>query len=289
MPRTLVLHTTEGSTIAGAVATMKANRSWSNWVCDPATGGLMTLTDSERGDRSLRNLSGGVETNNRPGVWQLEIVGFAANVPIYDEDWYRTLGRIIVDICNSKAIPKVFPHPFTDDAGYGTNGAVRLTAAQWSACEGIVGHQHVPENLHWDPGRIDRVIPYVTGDSMAHDEDQIRRLQRFLRSQGKTTRLVPVDIGTTGPAGDGVDGQFGEKTASAAIVSILKLEDRIRALTDELTDEKAAGQDLEGRIHDLEQQIQNLEAGALPDDVVAMVVELDQLAGRLNDRIGPDQ
>jgi hypothetical protein len=168
----------------------------------------------------------------------------------------------------------------------------------WWPAQLTGGHRDASGASTACPGRhLQTAIPTINARAAAgpseettvHDEDQIRRLQRFLRSRGETKRLVPVDIGTTGPAGDGVDGQFGELTASGAIRSILKLEDWIRAITDELGDEKAAGQDMEGRIHDLEQQIQNLEAGALPDDVVAMVMELDQLVGRINARIGPDQ
>jgi len=162
MPKTLVLHTTEGSTIASARAAMDRNRSWSNWVCDPATGALVTLQASERGDRSLRNLSGGVETNNRPGVWQLEIVGRAALVPGYDDDWYYHLAAIVRQLCDTHGIPRRFPAPFVSyPRSYGVKAAQRMTGAEWLRCDGIVGHQHVPENDHGDPGDISRLIPLV--------------------------------------------------------------------------------------------------------------------------------
>ncbi|MGP3971520.1 hypothetical protein [Streptomyces sp. 6N223] len=52
------------------------------------------------------------------------------------------------------------PYP----ASYGPNG-VRLTGAQWLAYYGWLGHQHVPENDHGDPGDIDfaRVLEHAKG------------------------------------------------------------------------------------------------------------------------------
>jgi hypothetical protein len=162
MARTLVLHSTEGSTLAGAVATLRRNRSESNWVFDPETGELVTLTDSERGDRSLRNLPGGVETNNRAGVWQIEIVGHATDIPHMPERWFRRLGAVVSSLCDGKGIPRAFPCRFVAyPESYGLKAAQRLTGAQWLTVEGIVGHQHVPENTHGDPGDISRLIPHI--------------------------------------------------------------------------------------------------------------------------------
>jgi hypothetical protein len=32
---------------------------------------------------------------------------------------------------------------------------IRLTRQQWDAYSGQLGHQHAPQNDHWDPGRLD--------------------------------------------------------------------------------------------------------------------------------------
>jgi hypothetical protein len=231
----LVLHSTEGSTIAGAVATMDANRSWSNWVGDPKTGTLKTLVDSERGDRSLKNLPGGVETNNRPGVWQLEIVGFAEDMPTYGDTWYRSLAAMVVQICDAKGIPKRFPYPFVPyPRSYGFRAAQRLTGHQWLACSGIIGHQHVPENDHGDPGDLNRLIPLVEGDPMPDlDPDLVRALQEAINAAGSAPRLL-------------VDGLLGPKTLAAATGAargaklrgdeIGRLEAQISELEDQLAD-----------------------------------------------------
>jgi hypothetical protein len=39
---------------------------------------------------------------------------------------------------------------FTDAAG-----VKRLSGQQWLDFSGWLGHQHAPENDHWDPGAID--------------------------------------------------------------------------------------------------------------------------------------
>lgn len=166
----LCLHTTEGTTIAGAKTTMDANRSWSHWICDPLTGELENLVDTDGPARSLRNLAGGVETNNRPGVYQIEIVGKANDVPGYPHKWYTQLATWIIDLCDEHGIPRRFPHSFHGENAYGRNGVARLTNQQWLTVSGIIGHQHVPENTHWDPGDISRLIPLVTdgGQTVAH-------------------------------------------------------------------------------------------------------------------------
>jgi len=43
----------------------------------------------------------------------------------------------------------------------GTKAKQRLTAQQWERFNGICGHQHVPDNSHWDPGAFD-ITKFVT-------------------------------------------------------------------------------------------------------------------------------
>lgn len=185
----LVLHTTEGPSFRGAKATLEAKRAWSHWLADPATGEFEELVNPDNPARSLRNLAGGVETNNRGGVYQLEIVGYASKVPYYPDSWYAALARWITQICDRHDIPKRFPYPFTGTDGYGLNGIVRLTNSQWLDVTGIIGHQHVPENTHWDPGLIDRLIPLVTGGSPMPDTDFVARI----RAATVTAEYSPTD------------------------------------------------------------------------------------------------
>lgn len=149
-----LIHTTEGGSIAGAVAAYRANNSWPHLTVDCRFGRTYHITghlDLNVPARALRNQTGGVQTN-RDGVIQAEVVGSATNPGAIDWTWF---GRNVVQpICAAKNIPvqstvtwRAYP------ASYGA-GSQRLSYAEWSAYKGILGHQHVPENSHGDPGAI---------------------------------------------------------------------------------------------------------------------------------------
>jgi hypothetical protein len=115
--------------------------------------------------RALVNLSGGVETNTL-NVVQVEIVGtcdpathkkwgstphlYMADLP----DWaIRDLGEFAAWLHKNHGVPlteqvtfKAYP------ASYGSSNGVRMSHAKWNGYRGHCGHQHVPENLHGDPG-----------------------------------------------------------------------------------------------------------------------------------------
>lgn len=237
----LVLHTTEGTTLAGAKATLDRNRSWSHWLIDPATGKWETLVHSGSA-RSLRNLSGGVETNNRGGVWQVEIVGKAADVPNYSDRWYQVLAEWVVAICEEKGIPRKFPYPFAGSDAYGTKGKVRLSNQEWLEVEGIIGHQHVPENTHWDPGRIDRLIPLVTGEAaVAHDQDS-SELQTYLNRFG-----IQPDLEV-----DGIRGPLTNARADLVVTNYSQLAARVAQLSNRVVELEDAAADTAQNLKDQE-------------------------------------
>jgi hypothetical protein len=185
----IVLHTTEGSTIAGAVTTMKRNRSECHEVVDLsliAGNGWITqlLTSWDAPARSLRHPRG-PETNNRqPPVYQIEIVGFAARVTSYSAGWYANLAAYLDERCRRLGVSKSFPCVFRGENAYGINASQRLSWGEWATVEGIIGHQHVPGNSHWDPGRIDRVIPLINqGDPMPADPF-VTEVQQLLADAG---------------------------------------------------------------------------------------------------------
>lgn len=127
----------------------------------------------EKSSRALVNLSGGVETNTLNAV-QVELIGTCD--PRHRESWgslkagvdyiywpeapYWAL-RAVADFLADQHVRhglqlrslvfQAYP------ASYGPLGGtnkVRLTGAQWRAFAGVCGHQHVPENVHGDPGDI---------------------------------------------------------------------------------------------------------------------------------------
>jgi hypothetical protein len=132
--------------------------------------------DFDTSARALMNRSGGVETNTANAV-QIELVGtcdpsahkrwksehlYTADLP----DWViRDLAAFAKWANKNHGVKlesgvkfKAYP------SSYGSNG-VRLTGAQWGKFYGHLGHQHVPENDHGDPGAfpIEKILAAAKG------------------------------------------------------------------------------------------------------------------------------
>lgn len=135
--------------------------------------------------RALRNLTGGVETNTL-NVIQIELVGTCD--PKHRRSWngsgdfvagrdyifwpdapewlLKELGRTLADVADEcpnlplkDAAPRGWlPYP----SSFGNNHGQRLTFAEWRHAVGVLGHQHVAENSHGDPGNI------AIGDILAY-------------------------------------------------------------------------------------------------------------------------
>lgn len=117
--------------------------------------------------RALVNLTGGVETNTL-NVVQIEVVGtcdpnthmswtnkgihhlYMPELPDWAVDGLADFCRWLHD---NHGVPlteqvtfKAYP------SSYGSSNGVRMSFAKWEGYRGHCGHQHVPENLHGDPG-----------------------------------------------------------------------------------------------------------------------------------------
>jgi hypothetical protein len=116
-----------------------------------------------RSATTLRDLAGGIKPN-RTNVIQIEIVGYCDDhiAAKFGHSIYKIDNRAYVDL----AVFAVWLHDhwglplestvawvrYPVSAGY--HAAQRLTASRYVAYKGILGHQHVPENDHGDPGKI---------------------------------------------------------------------------------------------------------------------------------------
>jgi hypothetical protein len=136
--------------------------------------------------KALVNLPGGVETNRR-GALQFELKGTCDPKHKGDPDWYfwpdaddvvlKSLADYLRPILTQFAIPFTGPTFQAYSASYGARGrtnTVRFTNAQWLAFEGICGHQHVPENVHGDPGAfpIVKLVGFLRGTAAELTEEQ---------------------------------------------------------------------------------------------------------------------
>lgn len=158
-----VWHSTEGPTLDGAIAALRAKRAWSTLTWEPTTGRIAQHLPASASARSVQNLSGGVETNRYGIVIQIEVVAFAAH-PFTDGPLIG-LDRI-VGFLRTNGVPDVWPmgaplaygpdprRPGITPAAYGMGNGTR-DVNTWLTQGGHYAHSQVPENDHGDPGAID--------------------------------------------------------------------------------------------------------------------------------------
>lgn len=149
-----ILHTTQGARLPDytnpphfTVGRDGAGQPVSVWQHYPVTVA----------SRALRHPSGTAQTN-RHGAIQIEIIGDASDSPTMatsDPQLFTAVGVLMRWIERNAAVADIAHHPFDGEAAYGLSGSVRLSETEWLASNGWLGHQHVPNNTHWDPGAID--------------------------------------------------------------------------------------------------------------------------------------
>jgi hypothetical protein len=73
----------------------------------------------------------------------------------------------------------------------------RMSPTEWDSFNGVCGHQHVPENTHWDPGAFDWTRLLLEDEVTT--EELIKEIQTAINQTGVTPPLT-------------VDGVWGVKT-----------------------------------------------------------------------------
>jgi hypothetical protein len=124
---------------------------------------------------------------NRDSAIQVEIVGFAAQSPGWPDPMLQWLADGIKEICDREGID-AHAHPrFVGEAERpaGEGAAQRMSPAQWDAFNGVCGHQHVPENEHWDPGGLH----YDTIERFMEDDMTEAELRTELKT-GESRKLI---------------------------------------------------------------------------------------------------
>lgn len=149
-------HTTEGSTVEGAVAAYTQRRVPPHLTVDPARGRLVQHVPLDRAAYALHAV-------DQTGVIQVEIVGFARETRSWSPHWLRWLGEAVLapifDTC-----PGIDRHQVLETRDEQTNTSpplaspaspIRLSRSAWDRFAGCLGHQHAPApNHHWDPGAL---------------------------------------------------------------------------------------------------------------------------------------
>lgn len=112
------------------------------------------------GAYTAKNRPGGADINRSGPMVQIEVVSFSAEG--WDDVTYETFGKWLADVQTAGHDFDIGSYP----RFYGPNEGVvlaredspiRFTARQFDEFNGWLGHQHFPENDHWDPGGIDPI------------------------------------------------------------------------------------------------------------------------------------
>ncbi|MFI1392670.1 hemopexin repeat-containing protein [Streptomyces griseoaurantiacus] len=147
-----VLHTTEGPTIAGALATFRSTNFWPTLTIEPATRRVVQHYSLNAGARAL---SDHATAENAARCVQIEIVGFAAQTPAWPPAHIAFVGEVVRAIDSLVPIPRESGMNFLDAAGVSSHPGNRMSVEEWKQFSGWCGHQHVPGESHWDPGGLD--------------------------------------------------------------------------------------------------------------------------------------
>lgn len=160
----IVLHTTEGGW-EGSMGVFRSRLTAPHLMVDPASRKRVQMIPLDRSAYALRNEAGGGETN-RAHCLQVEIVGYASEAAGWSGDRLDWLGReVIAPLVEHAPGPIALRAPrfYGEGAGWvlaTPSARQRMSQEQWRTFSGVCGHQHVPENSHWDPGevRIERIL-----------------------------------------------------------------------------------------------------------------------------------
>lgn len=185
-PTVIVLHTTETDNRASYSGTEP------HFEIDD-DGSILQYISLARTAKALYNLPGGVETNRRRGrIIQWELVNRAGKIAGITDAQLNGLAQSMRWVDTQLPFDKVAP----PQGWFGSEAASddadsRFTFPAWEDFGGICGHQHVPENDHWDPGRfpIDRLLSRLGGPTPSK-EDQL-----FSHSPIACTHLIAAHSG----------------------------------------------------------------------------------------------
>jgi hypothetical protein len=122
---------------------------------------------------ALYHASGQPETN-RANAIQCEIMAQAANIGDLPDETMRHLADWLTWCAAQTGCPLVFPAMFVAyPESYGEDAAQRLHDQKWTDATGILGHEHVDQNDHGDPGAfpVARLAALLGPAQPDHQED----------------------------------------------------------------------------------------------------------------------
>jgi len=276
----IVWHTTEGTSLPSYAGGAEAP----NFTAKPDfTAQRLTWFqhfDFDTSSRALVNLAGGVETNTL-NVCQVEIVGTcdpgthekwrtAGYAHLYTPelpDWaIRDLAAFAKWAHDNHGVPLTSDVTFKAYPGsYGTSNGVRMSAAKWTAFTGHCGHQHVPENLHGDPGLLPMaaILTAAEGGTTTPQEDDMPTADEVAKAVLTYDGVIAV------PGAPATNPTW---TLSSSVTEILKRQDKANAT---LAAQKATIDELVKAVATLAAGIGNLDPAAIVRQLTAAIESID--------------
>lgn len=138
-----VIHTTEGS--GDATGTLDAAGSHPHFQVEQ-NGRITQYLPVDEAARALEH-NGPPETNRAHAI-QIEVCGFASK-PNWPAEQKASVRKVMRFVEANAGVERASHVRFT-----GAKDVERLSGSAWLKLSGWCGHQHVPGNSHWDPGRI---------------------------------------------------------------------------------------------------------------------------------------
>lgn len=143
-----VWHTTEGAGIDAMFRVLRDKRAAPHLLIDPSKGvsRIIQMIPFNQAARALEHPTGTPETN-RARCIQCEIVDFAKNAPNWEDWFYRDLAALAVLVEHRVPVRRV-------TRGFSASNFKKISPQGFAQAHGHMGHQHVPNNSHWDPGAM---------------------------------------------------------------------------------------------------------------------------------------
>lgn len=158
----IVLHTVEGKgSYSYNPSSYYGNPYWPHATIDGV--GIHQHLPIDVYGFALANAAGGVETNRAFAI-QCEILWVSAEIADLPDAIMGHLADWVGWVLVQTNAPLTFAE-FRGAGSAGEDAPQRFGGVEWLAFTGICGHQHVPENDHWDPGAfpVDRLRRAVVG------------------------------------------------------------------------------------------------------------------------------
>ena len=142
------LHTTEGSTIEGALSVFKQHYAPQFLVGHDHLGKMRVLQLVQVG-----TIGAALEHHNDLARVQVEVAGFSRQVPWrFDDETCEAVAALMAACKSEYGIPLSHPWP---DGDFGLAGPNKhRSSGRFGHIPGWFGHGDIPDNSHWDPGAL---------------------------------------------------------------------------------------------------------------------------------------